>query len=110
MQAAVVKPMLGPARIGQARRELSGGIWTPRPVERRGPVVVSSVFESGVGMRHLVALAAALGDVPAGLDTYRWLAADVLAEPLAIGGPAVDVAAVLAPNPVDLSRLTPVAP
>lgn len=108
MRAAVVKPMLGPEYIGQARRELAGGIWTPRPETHRGPVVVSSVFESGVGIRHLVALAAALGGAPVGLDTYRWLAEDVLTASLALGGPAVDVAAVLSPNPVGLGRLTPV--
>ena len=110
MGAAVVKPMLGPEHVGQARRELSTGIWMPRPEARRGPVVVSSVFESGVGMRHLVALAAALGDAPAGLDTYRWLAADVLARPLAVGGPTVDVAEALAPNAVDVGRLDALAP
>ena len=74
---------------------------------RETPVVVSSTFESGVGMRHLVALAAVYGDTPAGLDTYRWLADDVLERPLPVAGPAVDVAAVLAPNPVRLDRLEP---
>lgn len=108
MRAAVVKPMLGPERIGWARRELNKGIWMPRSEEAKGPVVVSSVFESGVGMRHLVALAAALGDAPAGLDTYRRLAHDVLSRPLPLAGPVVDVEAVLALNPVDASRLTPV--
>ncbi|WP_420454921.1 o-succinylbenzoate synthase [Rubrivirga sp.] len=76
---------------------------------RETPVVVSSTFESGVGMRHLVALAAALGDTPAGLDTYRWLAEDVLDRPLPMSGPTVNVAAVLAPNPVRLDRLEPLA-
>ena len=69
-------------------------------------MVVSSTFESGVGMRHLVALAAALGDTPAGLDTYRWLADDVLERRLSLAGPTVNVADVLAPNPVRLDRLT----
>ena len=73
---------------------------------RETPVVVSSTFESGVGMRHLVALAAALGDTPAGLDTYRWLADDVLERRLSLAGPTVNVADVLAPNPVRLDRLT----
>ena len=53
-----------------------------------------------------VALAAALGDTPAGLDTYRWLADDVLERRLPLAGPTVDVADVLAPNPVRLDRLT----
>ena len=108
MRAAVVKPMLGAARVWAAQHELVRGFGTPRSEAARGPVVVSSVFESGVGMRHLVALAAALGDAPAGLDTYGWLAEDVLARRLPLAGPTVDVAAVLAPNAVDLGRLTPV--
>ena len=102
--AAVVKPMLGPGLVWWASSEMSG-LWSRR--RTAGPVVVSSVFESGVGMRHLVALAAALGDAPAGLDTYRWLAADVLDRRLPLAGPTVDVAAVLSPNPVRLDRLTP---
>ncbi len=40
--------------------------------------VVSSTFESGVGTCGLVALAAAIGDVPAGLDPYNRLADDLL--------------------------------
>lgn len=42
--------------------------------------VISSVFESGVGLAHLAACAAALiaADVPVGLDTYRWLATDIV--------------------------------
>ena len=57
--------------------------------------VFSAAFESGVGMRHLVALAGALGDeaVPAGFDTYRWLAEDVLAPRLALDVPVLDVEA-----------------
>lgn len=99
---AVVKPTLGPDLVEWAVRALSGD-------DRTGSVVVSSTFESGVGMRHLVALAAALGETPAGLDTYRWLAADVLDRPLPISGPRVDVAALLAPNAVRLDVLTPIS-
>ena len=42
--------------------------------------VVSSAFETGIGTLGLVALAACIGggEVPAGLDTYRRYAADVL--------------------------------
>lgn len=48
--------------------------------------VVSSAFESGVGMAGLVALAAVLGGDrnPAGLDTYRYLGADVLPSRLSL--------------------------
>ncbi len=60
--------------------------------------VLSAAFESGVGLRGLVALAACLGadDVPAGLDTYRRFSADVLRPRLPLSGPRVDVAAVMA--------------
>ena len=57
--------------------------------------VMSSAYESGIGTAALVALAAGVGDreVPAGLDTYRWLAADVLRPPLDLPAPRVDVRA-----------------
>lgn len=80
-------------------------------------VTWSAAFESGVGLRGLVALAAATGTpssppTPAGLDTYRWLAADVFAPAAAslpLGTPLVDVADALAPRPIEAARLTPVA-
>ncbi|MFQ6031089.1 MAG: o-succinylbenzoate synthase [Dehalococcoidia bacterium] len=41
--------------------------------------VVSSSFETGVGIAGLARFAAfASGDTPVGLDTYRWLASDVV--------------------------------
>ncbi len=54
--------------------------------------VVSAACESGVGIRVLAELAAALGTV-AGLDTYRALGSDVLAPPLRMAGGALDLAA-----------------
>jgi len=41
--------------------------------------VITSVFESGVGLAHLANCAAALleTDTPLGLDTYRWLGEDL---------------------------------
>ena len=55
--------------------------------------VLSSAYESGVGTAALVALAAGIGDrpVPAGLDTYRALGGDVLAVPLNLPAPNVNV-------------------
>jgi O-succinylbenzoate synthase len=55
--------------------------------------VISSAYESGVGTAALVALAAGIGDrpVPAGLDTYRRLAGDVLDTPLDLPAPSVGV-------------------
>ena len=55
--------------------------------------VISSAYESGVGTAALVALAAGIGDrpVPAGLDTYRAIAEDVLQTPLNLPAPEVGV-------------------
>ena len=71
--AVVMKPMFlgGISRVLRlADRATSLGI---RPV-------VSSAYETGVGTAALVALAAGTGGggIPAGLDTYRRLAADVV--------------------------------
>jgi len=57
--------------------------------------VISSAYETGVGSAALVALAAGVGDaeVPAGLDTYRRLAEDVLSPRLQLPAPRVDVRA-----------------
>jgi O-succinylbenzoate synthase len=70
--------------------------------------VVSSAYESGVGTAALVALAAGIGDhpVPAGLDTYRALADDVLDTPLGLPAPSVDVGeTAVASRAVDVGRL-----
>jgi O-succinylbenzoate synthase len=70
--------------------------------------VVSSAYESGVGTAALVALAAGIGDhpVPAGLDTYRALANDVLDTPLGLPAPSVDVGeTAVASRSVDVGRL-----
>jgi len=57
--------------------------------------VISSAYETGVGTLALVALAAGVGDeeVPAGLDTYRRLAGDVIRPRLDLPAPRVDVRA-----------------
>ncbi len=49
-----------------------------------GPVVVSSSFETGMGLVSLANLAAAAnhGSIPVGLDTQSWLADDTLEEEL----------------------------
>jgi O-succinylbenzoate synthase len=70
--------------------------------------VVSSAYESGVGTAALVALAAGIGErpVPAGLDTYRALADDVLDTPLGLPAPSVDVGETAgASRAVDVGRL-----
>jgi O-succinylbenzoate synthase len=70
--------------------------------------VVSSAYESGVGTAALVALAAGIGGrpVPAGLDTYRALADDVLDTPLGLPASSVDVGeTAVASRAVDMDRL-----
>ena len=68
--------------------------------------VLSSSYEVGVGMGALVALAATVGEEPAGLDTYRALAEDVIESPLPLPAPTVDVRETMeAARKVDAGRL-----
>jgi len=55
--------------------------------------VVSSCFESGVGLAALAHLASAITseDIPVGLDTYDWLAADVLPRRFSMRGGILDI-------------------
>ena len=92
-EAAVLKPTL----LGGVTRTLALAA-AARSVGVRP--VLSAAFESGVGLRGVAALAAATGGEPAGLDTYRWLAADVL-PPLPLRQPRVDVPALFA-APLDV--------
>jgi O-succinylbenzoate synthase len=71
--------------------------------------VISSAYETGVGTLALVALAAAVGEVPAGLDTYRRLAQDVLVPPLHLTSARIDVGAMMGTRrALDHRWLTPV--
>ena len=72
--------------------------------------VISSAYETGVGTVALVALAAWVGgEEPAGLDTYRRLAGDVLRPRLGLPAPRVDVRAVAATRrEIDRRLLKPV--
>jgi O-succinylbenzoate synthase len=91
-KAAVLKPTLTGGLVHTLR--------TARAATREGLTpVLSAAYESGVGLRGLVACAAGLGprDVPVGLGTYDRLAADVLAPPLTLG-PSVDVASLVDPD------------
>jgi O-succinylbenzoate synthase len=103
--AAVIKPALvgGITATQQlAQQAASAGVH----------LVVSSAFESGIGLRGLAALAATVSraDVPMGLDTYRRLQADVVRPRLPLGGPVVDVPELMStplhidPQQVDLER------
>ena len=86
--AVVLKPTL----IGGIGRTLSLAAMA-RTVGARP--ILSSSYESGVGLRGLVALAAATDAEPAGLDTARRLKTDVLETPLGLDEPFVDVPALL---------------
>jgi O-succinylbenzoate synthase len=71
--------------------------------------VLSSSYEGGVGIGALVALAASVGEGPAGLDTYRALAEDVLEVPLPLPAPTVAVRETMeAARMVDVGRPRPV--
>ena len=84
--AAVLKPTLVGGVARTLRFAASAKALGIRPV-------LSGAFESGVAMRGHVALAAATGAAPAGLDPYNRLAEDVLAPRLPLDRPTVDVPA-----------------
>ncbi len=73
--------------------------------------VISAAYETGVGTAALVALACGTGaeEVPAGLDTYRRLAGDVLRPRLELPAPRVDVRVMARTRrEIDHRLLTPV--
>lgn len=82
--ACVWKPTL--MHVPNLRAAMAWGMFFPMK-----SIVISSAFESGVGIRALAHYAAAYsGDqVPVGLDTYRWLAEDVTTTRLPLAGPSV---------------------
>ena len=99
--AVVLKPtLLG--GVGRARE------WIARALELNIRPVVSGCFESGVGTLALAELAwSATGDaVPAGLDTYQWLDADVLRPRIPVRSGSIRWSATLAgSHRVDAARL-----
>ena len=92
--AVVLKPLV----VGGVGVALDWG----RAARRLGmAAVVSGAFETGVGTRHTLALAAALGALgasAAGLDPYTFLATDVLTPRLPLDAASVDVEAALGPG------------
>jgi O-succinylbenzoate synthase len=56
--------------------------------------VISSAFESGIGLAVLAQLAASVSrdDIPAGLDTLDWFEHDTLTKPLKIENGAIVMA------------------
>ena len=87
-RAAVLKPTLLHSP-GMLAMMLQAGL----PCEQ---IVVSAAFESGVGIAALAQYAAVLSgaDIPAGLDTYGWLAEDVLEERLPVGTGVLELDAI----------------
>jgi len=88
LRAIVIKPTLCGGLSGALR-------WTRIAQQAAVTPVISSAFESAVGLRALVELASVIhgADVAAGLDTGRWFARDVADAPFEITNGAVDVAA-----------------
>jgi len=99
VSAVVLKPTLLGLRATKR--------WSRAATSNEAVPVISAAYESGVGLRMLLALAASGPDVPVGLSTYDRFAADVLAPPLPLAGPTVEVGAVAdAPGAMDETRLT----
>lgn len=99
-RAVVLKPTL----LGGISRTLR----LAREAERIGILpVISSAYETGVGTSALISLAAGIGggEIPAGLDTYRRLAADVYERSLDLTAPRIDVRRIFDSRVPDRSRL-----
>ena len=94
--AAILKPTLLGGLAKTLRLALHARSVGVRPI-------LSASFESGVGLRGVAALAASTGAEAAGLDTYRWLAADVAPGRLPFDRPHVDIPGLFAsPLQIDL--------
>ena len=94
-------PAALPVRAVVLKPTLLGGItetrrWAAWARRRAAAPVISASYESGIGLRMLVALAGALSNGPVGLSTYPRLAADVLRPRLPLSGAAIDVEQVYA--------------
>jgi O-succinylbenzoate synthase len=74
--SGVTALVLKPTVLGGAT---ATACWLDIARQHRLKAVITSVFESGVGLAHLANCAAALleTDTPLGLDTYRWLGEDL---------------------------------
>jgi len=105
LEAFAVAFVLKPTLLGGVSRTLRVA---ERALRLGVTPVISSAYESGVGTAALVALAAGIGDcpVPAGLDTYRIMAEDVLETSLNLPAPSVGVReAADASRTIDVRRL-----
>ena len=87
MVAAVIKPSIqgGLVEAMELSRQAVGVGILP---------VISSLFESGIGIRALAELAASTGiaDTSHGLDTLKWIAQDVAEPPIILARGTIDLA------------------
>jgi O-succinylbenzoate synthase len=65
--------------------------WQDKAVQAGVAAIISASYESGVGIRMLAELAGRSPDTAAGLDTYRFLAEDVLEPRLDIDSGVIDL-------------------
>lgn len=102
-QPGVAAVVLKPTLLGGLSETLG---WMDAARSGEATAVISASYESGIGLRMLVALAALGPDAPAGLSTYGRLRADVLSPRLNLDSPSVDVTSATQPSvQVDWSRL-----
>ncbi|PSQ81762.1 MAG: o-succinylbenzoate synthase [Bacteroidetes bacterium QS_1_63_11] len=102
--APVAAVVLKPTLLGGLRATLR---WRHAAQANSVTPVISAAYESGIGLRTLVALAAAGPDAPAGLSTYDRLSADVITPRLSLDDSSVDVSSVTdSPVAVDGDRIT----
>lgn len=88
VSAVVLKPTL----LGGLQTTLQ---WYRAARDNNVTPVLSAAYESGVGLRMLVALAAVGPDTPVGLSTYDRLGDDVISPLRLLEGPTVEVASVV---------------
>ena len=102
--APVAAVVLKPTLLGGLRATLR---WCHAAQANGVTPVISAAYESGIGLRTLVALAAMGPDAPAGLSTYDRLSSDIITPRLPLDGPSVDVSSVTdGPVAVDGDRIT----
>lgn len=104
---------MGPITAVVLKPTLLGGIsatrrWVSRARTHGARPVLSSAYESGIGIRMHVALAAAWSEAAAGLSTYMRLGSDVMRPRLRLGDATADTEAVYASS-VDRTRMTPIS-
>jgi len=77
LRAVILKPTI----LGGIEKTFH---WIQKARAKGIDIVISSTFESGMGLLTLARLAAAFACHPSGLDTYKWFSKDVLTAVLAM--------------------------